>query len=185
LIIRDKANTGTKFHDSWPRIFDNAPGSPAFEVGVVDALMASSAAPTYWPIFNGCIDGGIKYNNPSLLALTEAIKRGNKLEDLSLLSVGTGLNPEFQTEQNSNWGLSQWAPVLLKILLSNDSAVDIQAANLLGSRFLRIQPELTTNIDLDDYTKLNQLIDVANKFDLKTASSWLGQYYQVEMKSVA
>lgn len=53
--------------------------------------MASTAAPTYFPVYNGFTDGGVIANNPSMCALAQAInvKYGNAdVHDIVLLSVG-------------------------------------------------------------------------------------------------
>lgn len=169
----------------WPRIFENKPNSPDCDIKVVDALMATSAAPTYWPIYNSHIDGGIKYNNPAMLALTEAIKRGKLLEELSLLSFGTGVNPDYMTERNDNWGLMQWAPHLIKILLSDDVAVNIQAQQLLGERFYRLQETFEKNIEMDDFHKIEELISIADQMSLEEVKEWMKNYFYKKLEVAA
>ena len=40
---------------------------------VADAAMRSTAAPTYFGIYQGYVDGGVFANNPSMVALTRSI----------------------------------------------------------------------------------------------------------------
>jgi len=75
---------------------------------IVDAVLASCSAPTYFAPHssNGYLlaDGGLWANNPSLVALTEAITRldMNK-DDISLLSLGTGVGERFYTHHVNQW----------------------------------------------------------------------------------
>jgi patatin-like phospholipase/acyl hydrolase len=65
------------------------------EITVVDAVMASAAAPTFFDPVRVheylLADGGIWANNPSLVAYTEAVgKLGQNPDDVRVLSIGTG-----------------------------------------------------------------------------------------------
>jgi patatin-like phospholipase/acyl hydrolase len=63
---------------------------------LVDLALATSAAPTFFPLVNtkhstNLTDGGIVANNPSLVALIDAMQlTENNLKNIVLVSVGTG-----------------------------------------------------------------------------------------------
>ena len=79
------------------------------DVVLSDAILASCAAPTYFdPVPVGdfrLADGGLWANNPSIIALTEAVaKFGRSVEQLRILSIGTGHSVNVYAE-NRLWGL--------------------------------------------------------------------------------
>ena len=61
---------------------------------VWQALLASSAAPTYFPAFEHFLDGGLMANNPTLPAMADIFKQakkdGEKVKIGCVLSLGTG-----------------------------------------------------------------------------------------------
>jgi patatin-like phospholipase/acyl hydrolase len=59
-----------------------------------EAAMRTSAAPTYFPVFQGYTDGGLVANNPSIVAVSKAIAHNPFLspKNISLLSIGIFLN---------------------------------------------------------------------------------------------
>lgn len=68
---------------------------------ILDCLMATSAAPTFFPVYNidskgEFIDGGVQLNNPSRTAYTEALRYGYQKEKIFVLSLGTGLKKNTQ-----------------------------------------------------------------------------------------
>jgi uncharacterized protein len=73
---------------SWkPKFFHNFPGPDSDGAAmVVDVAMETSAAPTYFPSYNGYVDGGVVANNPSMAALAQALDSRNGPEDRAALS---------------------------------------------------------------------------------------------------
>ncbi len=61
---------------------------------VWEALVASAAAPTYFPAFESFLDGGLMSNNPTLPAMTDIVlrnkKQAKKPKIACVLSLGTG-----------------------------------------------------------------------------------------------
>ncbi|NEO51868.1 MAG: patatin-like phospholipase family protein [Okeania sp. SIO3B5] len=117
---------------------------------------SSSSAPTYFPAYelkNGDlslphIDGGIAANNPTLAAISHGIKLGHKLEDISIISIGTGETSQpYSYKQIVEWGLAEWAIKLIDILMnSQSSANSLVAEQIMSTKnpegYLRLQFEL-------------------------------------------
>ena len=76
---------------------------------VSDAVLASCSAPTYFDphIINDTyqlVDGGLWANNPSLVAAIDAHYRLKvPLEDIRVLSIGTGKSRAFYPRSTGNW----------------------------------------------------------------------------------
>jgi len=142
---------------SWkPKFFHNFTGDPGTDVSerVVDVAMRTSAAPTYFPTFQGYIDGGVVANDPSVAALAQALDPrtgGQQIRDVWLLSVGTGRNPRRITGERRDWGLVGWARHLVDLMIegSMDTA-RYQCDRLLWERFMRIDTWLGQPVGLGD-----------------------------------
>ena len=161
-----------------PKVFHNYPGPESDgNTTAIDAVMRSSAAPTYFPIYQGFVDGAVVANNPSMCAVAQAISPSTgkqQLSDIYLVSIGTGTKPQFLTETNSNWGIAEWNFKLLDILLEGSSGIaDYQCAQLLGDCYLRIDLPLTENIAIDDAGSVDKLIGLVDALDLTDALSWI------------
>jgi patatin-like phospholipase/acyl hydrolase len=94
-----------------------------FHIPAYQAALATSAAPTYFEPYNAKyedmnglkkafthkVDGGVVANNPSLIGVIEAQKAFNKsLDQISLLSIGTGEKPYQEGGDIKNWGILYW-----------------------------------------------------------------------------
>ncbi|AFZ16426.1 patatin-like phospholipase family protein [Allocoleopsis franciscana] len=108
---------------------------------MVNAAMATSAAPTFFPPYKlktvhrtsedyyALVDGGIFANNPTSLALMETMisykrKTGQELQrdDTLVVSLGTGsLTRKYKYQEAKNWGQLKWALPLLNIVFDGQS----------------------------------------------------------------
>lgn len=104
-----------------------------------DAVLASSAAPTYFPPVqtnktNCLIDGGVVANNPSLCALIEAVKLpgAKEIKDTYVLSIGNVSSPKpYAYQKVKHWGLIEWAVPMFHILMdASEETVDYQLRKL-------------------------------------------------------
>ncbi len=145
----------TKQYRPWFFTGHDAVEDDASNYLVRDVARATSAAPTYFeaampdnlddiPNAVPMIDGGVFANNPAACALVEAIrsdKLHQKLEDVVMLSLGTGRSPHsIAYSECKNWGQAAWLKPLLGILMEGVSqTVDFQLRTVFRS--LGIEPQ--------------------------------------------
>ncbi len=179
-----------------PKFFDRSD-----DYSLVDAALASSAAPTYLPLhlvyenlagratskgtLRAFVDGGVVANNPSVEAISFALSQGQRKEDLTLFSLGAGRTPYkppqeilLEAEKVLDWGIRQWLvthPGLLLKVLFDGSVVKshFTAKHLLGARYHRLQPVLPEDVDLADASKLPLLRNLAANVELDEVEAWL------------
>jgi len=161
-----------------PKFFHNFPGTDSDgDERVVDVAMRTAAAPSYFPVYQGYIDGGVVAGNPSMAALAQALEPntgGQALTEVSVLSVGTGRNTRYLSAQENDWGWVQWAPHIINIVLDGTSGVaDYQCRQLLGERYHRLNPLLPERINLDEVGKIPRLAEIANRVSLEATLDWL------------
>jgi patatin-like phospholipase/acyl hydrolase len=142
---------------------------------LIDAALCTSAAPTFFPPYNGCIDGGITANNPSMAAVSWAISQGHKLEDVNILSIGTGVPPSKPLNPTPRWGDIQWIKDggLINLLISGVSERTIlDARNLLNNRFYHLDG--VVDCAMDESSNLNEkLIKPAQALNLDDVIKWI------------
>lgn len=133
-----------------------------------DAILASCAAPTYFDpkeVDSHLLsDGGLWANNPSIIALTEAVSKFNRsIEEVRILSVGTGHSPNMY-RRRKHWGLlTGWGrEKLVSYTLSLQSQASANMAKMmLGPRYLRLDPTIES-WQLDDVRHLGNLKALAD-----------------------
>lgn len=143
------------------------------DIKIADAVLASCSAPTYFDphvIKNYLlVDGGLWANNPSLVALTEAMGRRFKVprENIRIISIGTGAGKKYYDPKDANkqWGLKQWGTGLVSTVMELQSVnVENIVRFILGDdKFLRINFEADSGIALDDIDSIENLISRADE----------------------
>lgn len=161
-----------------PKFFHNFAGDDSDGTQkIADVALRTSGAPTYFPVYQGYVDGGVAANNPSMAALAQALDRatGNQaLADIRLFSVGTGLSPTYVTGDNNNWGLAQWTHLLANMMIEGTMGVaDFECSRLLHNKYFRLMPTLPEPIALDAADKIELLIAEAQNVDIAGAVAWL------------
>jgi hypothetical protein len=132
---------------------------------------ATSAAPTFFPTIETSdepprwlVDGGLAANNPSMCALAEALRDGNKLEDVRLLSIGTGVpirgaeDPAAMGRDSQGWGGVEWLQhgLIDHLFAGNSTTCEYQCDVLLGVNHVRVNGPLTqASDDIDDVSNAN------------------------------
>lgn len=170
---------------SWKaKFFHNYPGADSDgDERVVDVGLYTALAPSYFPVCNGFIDGGVIAGNPSVCALAQALHPGTgarMLEDIILLSVGTGHNPRFLDVCDADWGLAQWAPHLVGIMLEGGAGLaDYQCRQFLGRRYFRINPRLPEAVGMDAVDKIPLMQQLAAECNLDSALDWVERFFRL------
>jgi len=164
-----------------PEFFHNFSNSSNRNTPLVDVCLRSSAAPAYFPIYQGYVDGGTFANNPALAAVITAINSGIGPENIVVLSMSTGNNPKCLPQErygNGNWGLFEWAPYILDLMVdSSTEAVDFQCQSLLRDRYHRVDPALPADFGLDAAYLIPQLEELASATNLSSSKEWLQKYW--------
>ncbi len=149
---------------------------------VSDVACRTSAAPTYFPTYQGYVDGAIFANNPSLSAIAKATSHYRHVKQarhrIAVLSVGAGafdyFIPENENGVGMDWGLRQWAPYLRSILLDSSAiSLETNMALLMGEGYHRVNPRLPHDVDLDDFVSMNDLLKVSRTCDLAPTEEWI------------
>ena len=156
-----------------PKFFHNFPDSNG-DSGekLVDVVIRSAAAPVYFPIYQGYVDGGVAAINPSTCALAQAFHEG--FLDVRLLSLGTGNNPRWLDVQDGNWGIAQWGLNLVNMVMDGGGEVaDYQCRQILRGQYFRMQPQMPKPVGLDDWRATEELIEIADTIDLEPLINWL------------
>ncbi len=166
---------------------------------VWEAVRATSAAPTYFPIAHiggnqmprsnalekWALDGGTMSNNPAVWAIAEAFRTrlASKLEDIILISIGTGkciansgvgiTNEGYTVPSNGNWGTTPWLGdklynlsekefdrgVILDMVLNASQLISnqqLESFKLAGLQYFRLEPEITIEqSQMDNISKEN------------------------------
>lgn len=182
-VQTDVCITGVALQNGKPRFYKSL--YQAANIGrqkekLVDIALGTSAAPTYFEAHNlkysdRIIDGGICANNPSVVALVDAlnferpsISNGviaRSITDIAMISIGTGEQPRmpYDADVLASGGLIEWAQYISDVMFESQSVVaDTQARFLLPNHYLRINPKLGSALVLDDIDHLNEFKNISD-----------------------
>lgn len=146
-----------------------ADGDPSANALLHDVCRATSAAPTYLPAYSfthkgarlTAIDGGVYVNNPTMAALAELSRYGDKFyhkkdgtgvafDDIRVLSLGTGSFAGTITETEAvSWGELQWISRITDIMMRGvNQSTDYESFEMLDNskypnRYLRLSVNIT------------------------------------------
>jgi uncharacterized protein len=146
-------------------------------ITMVDAAMATSAAPTYFPphkvdkphvskgedrTYYSLVDGGVFSNNPAALAHS-FLNSGAMGPDDFIVSLGTGsMTAAYDYPRTKGWGAAQWGSPVLKLMFDGQTeAVALGLERRFGRQHVRLQAFLTNEFatpvsdDLDDASPEN------------------------------
>jgi patatin-like phospholipase/acyl hydrolase len=154
---------------------------------------ATSATPTYFPpvlMDNSTAasapvrttthlytDGGVFASNPTMCAVSAAVKSGVPLSDIKVISIGSGTEGVDIDERGSNsWRIFRWltngfSNSLITAPSQNTNKI---AKNLLGDNYIRINRPIKQKlqkINNTDERSLNELKDIGKEWFTNTRDS--------------
>lgn len=152
------------------------------ELRLSDVVIAATAAPTYFPHKqigeSSFVDGGVWANDPSVLAIAEAMRvqqiesSGNgssgapsfDLSDVQLLSIGTGRAQFSLAPPGADAGLLYWAPHVADVMgTSQTQGTHLPLTFMLGDRYRHLNFKMTERWDLADVTRIPDLFEVGEQ----------------------
>ncbi|SHH13137.1 patatin-like phospholipase family protein [Tepidibacter thalassicus] len=170
--------------EEWgPKFYSNFLDSDTKNAYVIDVALCSSAAPIYFPSYKNHIDGGIIANNPSLAAIAIARdKKGanQKLDNIYMLSIGTGFNSSKIMSDTTTWGVFEWTlqqdppyPLLNIFFDGNMETDSYYSYQLLRNKYFRLNPKISKIVDLDDWSKIPYLTSLAEEYNIISVVDWV------------
>ncbi|MCE7956544.1 hypothetical protein FBQ97_02310 [Acidobacteria bacterium ACD] len=164
-----------------PKLFHNfvGPSNDRAELAA-DVGAYTSAAPTYFPSVDGYIDGGVYASNPAMCALAQTqdgrYKPTPAMDEVLLLSLGTGTSLQYIGGKSHDWGYAQWVKPLISLMLDGTAGIaDYQCEKMLGDRYHRIAPVFPpgTTVPMDDVDKIPYMIEFAESWPIDKTVDWL------------
>lgn len=170
---------------SWgPKFFHNLDENTGdLDIPCWKAALYTSAAPTFFPSVDGYIDGGVAVNNPAMCAFSLAKKHNPMLgddENICLMSIGTGINSKFVSKETEGWGLVEWAPYILPLLMDAPSGIaEYQCSSILKENYMRLNSVISADdpVGLDEVSGVPYLVRAAQELDIEPAIGWLDRLW--------
>lgn len=114
-------------------------------LSIVEAVLRSSAAPTYFPARHKFVDGGVVANNPSVAAwalVKDVATAMNEKDDVRVLSISSGHSPNARPELDRK-GVFGWVRPLVDMFIDGSAELATQHCQvLLGPRHHRLDGPL-------------------------------------------
>ncbi len=168
-----------------------------------DIAIATSSAPTYFPLYSfgnylGLVDGGLWNNNPSLIGFIEAMNnfvgKNNNFGSIEILSIG---NPHSNlriglSSNSKRSSLLKWKSKLVELPLKISSIATDQIIRIMYEsekmnidKYLRIASQNITNdqqklyLDLADKKSIKLLLSMAEN-DFYTNKNKIKEFMEVK-----
>lgn len=134
---------------------------------VLDAALATSAAPYYFPQHvvgnEKYIDGGLSCNVPELAVIAYLSNKYQwDIDDIHTLSIGTGYQENSGSGYSTvprNAGISRWGKHLVELIMDSQRNLVLEQCNqfLTSNRYIRLDVNIgNKTIDLDDTSNITR-----------------------------
>ena len=98
------------------------------------------------------------------------------INDINLLSLGTGTSLQYITGSSHDWGSVQWIKPLINLMFSGTAGIaDYQCTQFLGKRYHRLAPVFPAQVTvpMDDIKKIPYMVEFAETIEIDETVSWL------------
>jgi patatin-like phospholipase/acyl hydrolase len=166
-----------------------------YKVPMWKIARATSAAPTYFPIFCEIdhvrlIDGGVWANNPSMVGIVEAVSMLKiPLNDIYIFNIGTTDNVKSYAKSFDNGGCAKWCKAAPDLIMRGQSiGAYTQCQHLIGKDHIeRLDPKVPDGLFQLDKLSSESLLGKAahesryfsSKFEQK-----FGRHFAPEYKPI-
>ena len=149
------------------------------DLRITDVLVAATAAPTYFPHKTikeeAFADGGLWASDPSVHAIAESMRirrdcrRENcdpcfDIEDVHLLSIGTGRATFSLTPPGGDAGMLYWARHVADVMsISQVQGVHQPLQFWLADRYTHVNFEMESHWGLDDVNNIPKLFEIGKQ----------------------
>lgn len=159
---------------------------------LIEICRATSAAPTYFSSHQFqydsesiiCVDGGVVINNPSIGALIEVLGNSDykhyklrnkklKLEDISVLSLGTGRATKMlKSSDSKKWGQLKWIKPIIDISTEGPAKIVHKQIETIFNSFGLKKNYLRIDIDIkEEFSEMSDSSDSTLNYLLSEANS--------------
>ena len=121
-------------------------------------------------------------SDPSLASIIYSIDEelGKRMDQIRLLSFGTGYCYNSIKEDTSKWGAIDWViskdpdlPIISVTLEGNAQLSQIFSKKLLDSNYYRVNPKMDKDISMDDTKSMDYLLELAAAYTIKDCINWI------------
>ena len=105
---------------------------------------------------------------------------GAAVDEIVLLSVGTGDSLKYIKGLKVDWGYAQWAKPLIEILMDGMAGIsDYQCSQILPDRYHRLQVIFDDNetIGLDDVSKIPRMDAIGRNHSVASTRRWIADHW--------
>ncbi|ELP86571.1 hypothetical protein EIN_162050 [Entamoeba invadens IP1] len=183
FLIDSGKYSNLNLRNSKAMLFNNFESKYKLDGYLRDVCLQSAAAPGYFDPLNNHVDGSVLVNNPFFLSYPLIIgEYGMAIPkaQLVVLSIGSGYPnvPYYDIEEMGDAGLVQWLIKLsdFTIFARKEMAVT-ESKVILGERYHRLDPKLTTDVEICDSKNIPIVKQMAEEQDLSETLAWIKKYW--------
>lgn len=151
---------------------------------LVEAALRIAAMPILFPIHSQHIDAALLANNPALTAVAQALEfNPGKLDEVRVLSIGTGINPLTLQGSDPDLGYAGWLmdhkipfALMQATIETNSQLTDYQCRQILTQQhYHRLNPQLARPWLMHEHKAqyIVEATDIAEDTPIDSTMDWL------------